>query len=69
MEFMRLNGLLSVYLSKFINKMISKKVGINPNLSIDHLSFETLDNDNIQLTLITRVTKRDFEKIMEEITK
>lgn len=83
MEYMKLNGFLGGAVSKLINKGIEAKFGYKPSIDIDSLNLRTIekmeldmntdkvirDGDRIVLDLSVSMSQKDFDKLMEEVTK
>lgn len=83
MEYMRLEGFLGGAVSKLINKGIENKVGYRPNIQFDNFSLSTTNSVEINMKTNESETKeetivvdmrltmkqKDFNKLMEEITK
>lgn len=83
MEYMRLEGFLGGAVSKLINKGIENKVGYRPNIQLDNFSLSTTNSVEINMKTNESETKeetivvdmrltmkqKDFNKLMEEITK
>lgn len=70
MEYMKINGFLGRAVSKLINKGIESKVGFKPNLEILDMSMSTNEEeDEVRVTLEAVMTRKAFERVIEEATK
>ena len=70
MEYMKIEGFLGKSISKIINKSLANKVGFQPNIELKNLSFETDGSDElIKIQLTAMIKQKDFEQIVEEVTK
>lgn len=70
MEYMKIGGFLGRAVSKMINKAVETKVGFKPNIELHGLNFQTDEEENyVNVNLTARMTKEDFEKLIEEVTK
>ena len=70
MEYMRIEGFLGYAISKLVNKAVEQKVGFRPNLELKGLKLYTDDDNNyVQADLSVRLSKEDFDRLIEEATK
>ena len=70
MEYMKIEGFLGGAISKLINKGIESKLGYRPEISLSSLNLKTVDEkETIQLDVRLNISKNDFNKLMEEVTK
>ena len=70
MEYMRIEGFLGNAISKLANKAVEQKVGFRPDLELKGLKLYTDDDNNyVQADLSVRLSKEDFDRLIEEATK
>jgi len=70
MEYMRLEGFLGRAVSRLVNKALETKVGFNPNLDIQGLKVDTGDDEDfVRVNCSVIMSRNDFEKVIEEVTK
>ena len=70
MEYMKIEGFLGGAVSKLINKAVETKVGFKPSIDLEGLSFSAdEDSDYVKLNLTANMRKRDFDRLIEEVTK
>ena len=70
MEYMKIEGFLGRAVSKMINKAVETKVGFKPNIELHGFNFQTDEEENyVMVNLTARMTREDFEKMIEEVTK
>ena len=71
MEYMKITGFLGGIFSKFINKAIMSKTGVNPNIRVNDMSLRTVGSSEeiIQVQLEVTMRREEFERLVEEVTK
>lgn len=83
MEYMRIEGFLGAAFSRLINKAVETKTGFKPGIDIQNLNLSTTQiatidmrtekesevEDKVVLDLTVSMTKKAFEKLIEEATK
>ncbi len=82
MEYMRIEGFLGAAFSRLINKAVETKTGFKPGIDIQNLNLSTTqivtidmrtekesEEDKVVLDLTVSMTKKAFEKLIEEATK
>lgn len=70
MEYMKIEGFLGGAVSKLINKGIESKFGYKPDIELRGFKlYADDDNDYIQIDTSIRVSREDFNKLIEEATK
>lgn len=70
MEYMRIEGFLGNAISKLVNKAVEQKVGFRSDLELKGLKLYTDDDNNyVQADLSVRLSKEDFDRLIEEATK
>ena len=68
MEGMIIKEYLGGVVSKFLNKFIERRVGYKPKVSLNSFDF-VVEEDTVQVDLKVTMTKEDFDKLIEEVTK
>ena len=70
MEYVNIDGLIGGAVSKMINKGLAKTLGFKPNLNLDRLIFQTDDTrELVEVKLTATMSRKDFERMIEEVTK
>ncbi len=70
MEYMKIEGFLGGAVSKLINKGIESKVGYKSDIELRGFKLYADDDDDyIQIDMSIRVSREDFNKLIEEATK
>lgn len=70
MEYMKIEGFLGGAVSKLINKGIESKVGYKSDIELRGFKLYADDDDDyIQIETSIRVSREDFNKLIEEATK
>ncbi len=70
MEYMKIEGFLGGAVSKLINKVIESKVGYKSDIELRGFKLYADDDDDyIQIDMSIRVSREDFNKLIEEATK
>ena len=69
MEYMRLDSFLGSQLAKVINKSLLNKFGLRSGIGITKLNLETSEDGLVHLDLHVMMTQKDFETLIEEVTK
>ncbi len=70
MEYMKIEGFLGGAVSKLINKGIESKVGYKSDIELRGFKLYADDDDDyIQIDTSIRVSREDFNKLIEEATK
>jgi len=70
MEYMKIEGFLGGAVSKLINKGIESKVGYKSDIELRGFKLYADDDDDyIQIDASIRVSREDFNKLIEEATK
>lgn len=70
MEYVNIDGLIGGAVSKMINKGLAKTLGFKPNLNLDRLIFQTDDTrDLVEVKFTATMSRKDFERLIEEVTK
>ena len=61
------SGLLRVFISSVISKLIKKNVGIEPRITIYQLDIRNDDLAEVHLEFDARITKDELNKLLESI--
>ncbi len=70
MEYMKIEGFLGGAVSKLINKGIESKVGYKSDIELRGFKLYADDDDDyIQIDTSIRVSREDFNKLIEQATK
>ncbi len=70
MEYMKIEGFLGGAVSKLINKGVEAKFGYKSDIELRGFKLYADDDDDyIQIDTSIRVSREDFNKLIEEATK
>lgn len=74
MDYMQLDGFMGKILSRFVNKGIESKFGIQGAMSINELNVKSApsvlgEDDGIEVSMKVKISKEAFQTIVEEVTR
>lgn len=68
MEGVFIKSYLGKVIGRFLNKSVEKKIGYDPQIKLLGLSFNVTD-DKVLADVSLEMTKEQFDKLIEEVTK
>lgn len=68
MEGVFIKGYLGQVAGKFLNKFVEKKTGFNPKIDVKNIELK-VDDPYVTVDMSLTISKSQFDKLMEEITK
>ena len=68
MEFMRIGGIFGPAISRFINKTVRNKIGVDPDIKIHEMSV-TQNENRVEVTFKATMSEDELQALLMEVTK
>ena len=68
MEFMRIGGIFGPAISRFINKTVRSKTGVDPDIKIHEMSV-TQNENRVEVIFKATMSEDELQALLMEVTK
>jgi hypothetical protein len=77
MEFMRIGGIFGPAISRFINKTVRSKTGVDPDIRIEEMSIsqtntpdkEEFEPNRVEVVFKATMSEDELQRLLMEVTK